>query len=71
MKKEMKGKIRQMKIKTLTNHEFVPVVQINKVGPEPTDISNEALEEFLKNEIVVTKTCACKYCNYRRHMLRG
>ncbi len=29
------------------------------------------IEEFIKNEIVSTKVCACPHCNFKRHMLRA
>ena len=29
------------------------------------------IEKFIKNEIIVTKTCNCAKCNYRRIMFRA
>lgn len=37
----------------------------------PIDQSIPALEAFIKEEIVLTKTCGCPHCSYRRKMFRG
>ena len=37
----------------------------------PVDQSIPALEAFIKEEIMLTKTCGCPHCSYRRKMFRG
>ena len=37
----------------------------------PIDQSIPALEAFIKEEIMLTKTCGCPHCSYRRKMFRG
>lgn len=41
------------------------------IGVKGIDTSIPKIEEFLKDEIVAAKTCACDMCNYRRTMLRA
>ena len=36
----------------------------------PIDTCTCEVEEFIKNEIALTKACSCPTCNYRRIMLR-
>lgn len=36
----------------------------------PVDVCDHNLNEFLKNEIVMTKVCGCPMCNLRRIFLR-
>lgn len=37
----------------------------------PVDTSLPAIERFIKQEIIVTKTCCCPKCMYRRIMFRA
>lgn len=37
----------------------------------PVDTCFCAIDNFLKNEILVTKVCSCAKCNYRRKMFRA
>lgn len=37
----------------------------------PPDTSLPAIEDFIKREIVVTKSCSCPKCMYRRIMFRA
>ena len=36
----------------------------------PVDVSDYIIDDFLKNEIISTKLCACPSCDNRRHILR-
>ena len=38
---------------------------------KPIDTSLPAIEKFIKQEIIVTKTCSCPKCQYRRIMFRA
>jgi len=40
-------------------------------GWMPTDVCMTNIEEFIKDEIVACKTCACECCSYRRQMYRA
>lgn len=55
------------------NSGFVMKTDTDKyIGNQPVDnLSIEVIEEFIKNEIVLLKTCACDRCSYRRKMFRG
>lgn len=36
----------------------------------PVDVCDYVIDDFLKNEIISTKLCACPSCDKRRHVLR-
>lgn len=36
----------------------------------PVDVCDYIVDDFLKNEIIATKLCACPSCDHRRHVLR-
>ena len=60
-----------MKIKKLNQNRMIPVFSKEPyIGVKGIDTSLPKVEEFLKDEIVAAKTCACPACNYRRTMLR-
>lgn len=60
-----------MKIKKLNQNGMIPVFSKEPyIGVKGIDTSLPKVEEFLKDEIVAAKTCACPACNYRRTMLR-
>lgn len=40
-------------------------------GWKPTDVCMTNIENFVKNEICVSKNCACECCSYRRQMYRA
>lgn len=37
----------------------------------PVDTCYFEIEDFLKDEIIAAKLCACPACDWRRHMLRA
>ena len=39
-------------------------------GHLPKEINDEILEEFIKEEIALTKTCSCELCVFRKNMFR-
>lgn len=61
-----------MKIKKPNPNGMIPVFGKEPyIGLKGIDTSLPKIEEFLKDEIVAAKTCACPACNYRRTMLRA
>lgn len=40
-------------------------------GIEPIDTTCEAVDKFIKEEIVIAKTCFCDHCRYRIMMLQA
>ena len=36
----------------------------------PKQLTDEVLEDFIKKEILLSKTCACDFCVFRKNMFR-
>lgn len=61
-----------MKYKKHTDDGYTDIYVNNPyIGKSNTDVSMPQVENFIKNEIVLLKTCACPRCNYRRKMFRA
>lgn len=65
-----------MRIRTRTGTKICKNIDIHR-NPEmpgasriPYDVCDYVIDDFLKNEIISTKLCACPSCDARRHVLR-
>ena len=56
-----------------THNEWDPNRNPERPGESriPVDTCLCAIDNFLKNEIIVAKVCSCAKCNYRRKMFRA
>lgn len=41
------------------------------IGLDPIDTTCDAVDNFIKEEIVIAKTCFCDHCRYRIMMLQA
>lgn len=65
-----------MQMRTRTGTKVCPDIDIHRNpclpgrSRIPVDVCDYVIDDFLKNEIIATKLCACPSCDRRRHVLR-